>query len=155
MRFNTILILFLVVSCILFACNGDSDDPGTITVTLVDYGAVAFDPTSTTVTISSDSIEYEQEQSGTIINQWSEQIESSDYESVRQIVEDYNLVQMTDLTLEEGQDACIGWEGMTITIDDNDSSHSFEIQGSVCRIYWPEGVLALVDLKDALVAEYR
>jgi hypothetical protein len=159
MRFNNIWILFLVGSCILFACNGNSDHSNNIpepVVIFVNNGAVVPDPISTTVTISSDSIEYETEQSGTIIEQWSEQIESSDYESVQQIIDDYDLLQMNDVTLEEGQEPCSGWEGMTITIDEADSSHSFDIMGAVCsREQWPEGVRELVDLRDELVAKYE
>jgi hypothetical protein len=159
MRFNMIWILSLVGSFILFACNGDSDDSNNISesqVTFVDNGAVVSDPISTTIIISSDSIEYSTSQSGTIIGQWSKQIQSSDYDSVQQIIDDYDLLQADNITLDEGQTPCEGWGGMTITIDQDDSSHSLDISGGVCsREQWPEGIRALVDLKDVLVAKYQ
>jgi hypothetical protein len=43
---------------------------------------------------------------------------------------------------------------ISITETDNDASntHSFEIMGDVCADDWPEGVRALLDPKDQIVA---
>ena len=153
-------LLFLI--CVSFGCNHGSDDTNNseLVVKFVDNGIVYPESISTTVVISSKLIEYEESQSDTIIEEWSEGIETSDFDSVKQVVSDYNLVQMEDIILAEGQEPCSGWKGMTISITETDNeasnTHSFEIMGSVCeRDKWPAGVRALVDLKDELVDKYQ
>jgi len=158
-RFNNIYIVSMISLWVIFSCGGNSDNssnpPGT-EVTLIDHGASVLDPISTTVTINPESIEYETEQSDTIIEEWSESIESADYESAQKIVDDYKLLQMNDVTLAGGQGPCTGWQGMTIMISNTTGSHSFDIPGAVCSPeQWPEGVHELVDLRDKLVDKYQ
>jgi hypothetical protein len=63
---------------------------------------------------------------------------------------------MEDVTLGEGDTPCEGWGGMTISIDDDGSIHSFDISGTVCSSdQWPEGVRELVALRDELIAKYE
>jgi hypothetical protein len=159
MKLNYLCIVLLLGLCILFGCNKNSDDSSNIPitqVTFVDKGAVVPDPISTTVIIKSDSIEYLSTQSGNIINQWSKQIQSSEFNSVQQLIDNYNLFYSDDITLGNGQSPCEGWQGMTITMDGTDSSHTINIMGDVCaREQWSEGVHALFDLKDELVTKYQ
>jgi hypothetical protein len=129
-------------------------------VKFVDNGIVYPESISTTVIISSELIECEESQTDTIIEEWSKVIDTSEFDSVKQVVNDYNLVQMEDVILAEGQEPCSGWKGMTIKITETDNeasnTNSFEIMGSVCkRDEWPVGVRALVDLKDELVDKYQ
>lgn len=161
MRYKRIWMLVMIGSFALFACNGNNDDSGAsdgvgeVVVEFIDHGAVLPDPVSTTVTIDSDSIEYETEQSGEIVEQWSGTIDAEEYESLQLIIDDYNLLEMEDVTPEEG-DICDGWGGMRISIDNDGSIYSFGIAGTVCsRDQWPEGVRALVDLRDELLVKYE
>lgn len=180
MKLNYLCIVLLLGLCVLFGCNehfGDSHNLPITQVTFVDKGGAVLDPISITVIIKSDSIEYSRSQSGNIIEQWTKQIQHAEFNSVRQIIDYYNLFNRDDLTdyeqppCEDGQNVvdpllgisiceplpyCTGWRGMTITMDRIDSSHTFDINGSLCvRELWPEGIRALVDLKDELVVKYK
>ena len=182
MKIKYFCLILLLGACLLFSCIGinDEDNCSDIPirqVTFVDKGGAVLDPISTTVIIKSDFMEYIRSQSGNIIEQWTKQIQPFEFNSVRQIIDNYNLFYRDDLTdyeqppCEDGQNIvdpllgisvcdplpyCTGWRGMTITINRIDCSHTFDISGSLCvRELWPEGILALVDLKDELVAKYQ
>ena len=165
MRLHYLWLVLLVGVCILFGCNDNSDDSNSesIPVTQVtftqrlDIGPDIF----TTVTITPNSIEYVRTESGNITRQWSKQIEVSDFNSIQKIINDYNIFQSDNITLDTIATSdiiaeCIGVGDTTITINRiDDSSHTFDISGVVYPEYWPEGVRALVELKGELVAKYQ
>jgi hypothetical protein len=151
MRLKYLCIALLFGSCIFFGCKNVAETQ----VTIVDKGAVVPIPISTKVKITSHSIKYVSSQFEIITALWVRQIDPSDYNSVRNLIDGYNLLEMNDIILAEGQMPCDGWRGMTITIDEAGNSHSFDIEGVACRDQWPEGVRALVDLKDELVEKYQ
>lgn len=182
MKIKYFCLIFLLGACLLFGCSGINDEDSCSNipirqVTFVDKGGAVLDPISTTVIIKSDSIEYLRSQAGIIIEQWSKPIQLSEFYAVRRIIVQYHLMGRGDLEdyeqppCEEEQTIadpafgisicgplpyCAGWRGMAITIDRIDSSHTFDINGSLCvRGLWPEGVRALVDLEDELVAKYQ
>ena len=162
MRLNYLFVVLLLVAGFLLSCNehsDDSKDSSTIPVSeviFVDKGAVVPNPVSTAVTITPNSIEYVKSQSNTVIEEWSNPIEASDFDSVQEIIDVYDLFNGTDITLAEGQMPCAGWQGMTVTLVGADTSHTINIPGSVCsRDQWSEGVRALVELKEDLVEKYH
>jgi hypothetical protein len=161
MRLNYLWMALLIGVCILCGCGSDDSavNPESIPVskvTFLDKGPIVPDTVTVTVAIKLDSIEYISQNSGGIINQWSKKIELSDFMSVQQIINQYKLFQSDDVTLPDGAMPCTGWSGMMITIDSYNSSHSFDIAGAVCsKTQWPEGVQALVNLKDELIAKYE
>ncbi|MBN1665293.1 MAG: hypothetical protein JW943_16990 [Deltaproteobacteria bacterium] len=157
MKLKQLGVIFLLGVCVLLGCN-TSDDPVHVSVTqvtFVDNGAVVPNPVVTTVTIKPDSIEYARSQSGAVIEQWSKQIESSDFDSLRQPIDVYGLFESADVTLAEGQFPMVGWRGMTITISRTDGSHTITISGSVSRTQWPQGIQELVNIKDELLEKYQ
>lgn len=153
------MFMLLGLCVIVLGCNDNSDYSSTIPVSqvsFVDYGAVVPNPISTTVTISPNSIVYTSTQSGNIIEQWSNQIEAADFDSIQQIINEYSLFYSNDITLASGQEPCEGSGGMTISMNGVDISHTINIAGTVCsRDQWPEGIHSLVDLKDSLVEKYH
>jgi hypothetical protein len=162
MRLNYFFAALLLLAGILVGCNDHSDDSkdsNTIPVSevsFVDKGAVVPNPVSTTDTITPDSIEYVKSQSNTIIEEWSKPIESSDFDSVQRIINEYDLFNGSDIILAEGQMPCAGWQGMTVTLVGTNTTHTINIPGSVCsRDRWTEGVRALVELKEDLVEKYH
>lgn len=162
MKLNYLFVALLLVAGFLLSCNDHSDDSSDSNnisvseVSFVDKGAVVPDPVSTTVTIRPDSIEYVKSQSNTVIEEWSNQIEASDFDLVQQTIDQYDLFNSNDITLSEVQMPCLGWKGMAITLIGPNTTHAINISGSVCsRDQWSEGVHALVDLKDDLVEKYH
>ncbi|MGB5218111.1 MAG: hypothetical protein WBN66_07415 [Smithella sp.] len=162
MRLNYLFVALLLIAGIFVGCNDHSDDSkdsNTIPVSevsFVDKGAVVPNPVSLTVTITPDSIEYVKSQTNTVIEEWSNPIEASDFDSVQRIIDVYDLFNGSDITLAEGQIPCTGWQGMTVTLVGADTTHTINIPGSVCsRDQWSEGVRALVELKDDLVEKYH
>ena len=162
MRSKYLFAALLIMAGVLLSCNDNSDDSkdsNTVPVSevrFVDKGAVVSNPVSTTVTIKPDSIEYAQSQSNTVIEAWSNQIEASDFDSVQQIIDVYDLFNGSDITLAEGQMPCLGWQGMTVALVGTNTTHTINIPGSVCsRDQWSEGVRALVELKEDLVEKYH
>ena len=155
------MALHLVASIIL-SCNDHSDDSNDSNnipvseVSFVDKGAVVPNPVSTTVTITPDSIEYVKSQTNTIIEEWSNPIEASDFDSAQRIINEYDLFNGSDITLTEGQMPCAGWQGMTVMLVGTNTTHTINIPGSVCsRDQWSEGIRALVELKEDLVEKYH
>ena len=148
------LLFFTAVSC-LFGCgsNNNSDAGGQV-VAFVDKGAVVPYPTTTAVVIGPNTIKKTESQSGKVFGEWTKQISFADYTSMRKMVADNHIAANGDVTLAPGQQACSGWSGMTISIEDGNNAHHFDISGLVCDNQWPEGVRSLVSLRDSLVAKY-
>ena len=160
MRLAQRCLLSLVVLPFLFGCGGGSEHSNDVAVTRVTsvyHGAVVPDPVSTTTMITADTITYSEEQSGQVIRDWPNRIESPDFLSVQKVISDHNLFESTDVFPAPGQDLCVGSTGMTITIEKGENAHTFGISGIVmCRPeQWPEGVLELVDLLYTLFAKYQ
>ncbi len=161
MKVNYFAFMLMLGACLLLGCDDDSDDPDpevmTIDgVTFLDKGAVVPEPVTTTVIMTSGAIEHVSYQSGKVIDRWSQEIESSDFDSIEKIIQDYNLFQRGDVEPGEGQEPCVGWDGMTVTINGSGSAHSFDISGNACYDdQWPDGVRVLIDRKEELVEKYQ
>lgn len=155
-QFRKVFLAVVVMICFI-GCGSDNENgtTGIQGVTIVDKGAVVPNPISTTVSIDSSSIKYSQSQSDQIINGWSKKIQFADYTSVRKVISD-NKLYMNDNVLPTDQFPCMGSHGMTISIEKDNSVHSFDIAGGIyCnRNKWPSGVRDLVNLKDTLVDKY-
>jgi hypothetical protein len=151
------VLALIVFSCFL-GCGSNSNNTvtGIQGVTFIDKGAVVPNPITTTVSINSNSINYSQTQPGSIISEWSKQIQFSEYTSVRKVISDNKLYESGNV-LPSGQSTCIGTRGMTIIITKDNIVHPFDIDGGIfCdKTQWPVGVRNLVNLEDALVAKYK
>jgi len=158
MKLNYLYIALFLGASISFGCKHYCDDMPVSQVTFVDKGGVYPGFVTTKVIISPDSIEHIiVSENGTIDEQWSQQIQSSDFDVLQQIIDEHDLFCADDITLRKWQSACTGWQGMTITIRATDnSSHAIDIEGAICiKEQWPAGVRELVELEDALVEKYQ
>ena len=164
MRLRYLWLVLLIGMSVPYGCGSqDGDYSGGIfldRLTILNKGVSTLYPTTVTVTITPCSIEYiSQNASVGVISQWSRKIDPADYLVVQQIINQYQLYQSSDVTLPDGVLGCIGPYGMTITIESfgDTLSHAFDIAGNaMCnRSAWPEGVQALINLQDNLVAKYQ
>jgi|GEM_PF-2913248 len=148
-------LLFITAVTCLFGCgsNNNSDAGGQV-VSFVDKGGVVPYPTTTAIVIGPNTIKKTESQSGKAFGEWTKQISFADYTSIRKVIADNNIAENGDVTLAPGQQSCVGWSGMTISIEDGNNAHHFDISGLVCDNQWPEGVRNLVSLRDSLVAKY-
>jgi len=144
------LALFLITGC-----SGYSDnhiDAEVLSVAVSNKGAVTPNPISTTAVIKSDAIEFSKIQSGQVIEKWIKKAQPTNLASLQSKISQFNLFNASDITLQPGQQACTGWQGMTIVMGISDSEHTLNVDGSVCdRTQWPEGIRELVNLHDSLV----
>ena len=130
-------------------------------VTFTDFGITIPNPTTTTVEfwdwgMEGFELSYSEAQSVGITESWYAPIDLSEFSELQQIILENNLMQQTDVILEDGMEPCAGWLGMEITIALSDeSSHVFLISPQVCfREDWPAPVRDLVLLRDRLVEKY-
>lgn len=155
MKCNKLLSSFLLLMLVT-GCGGKSDDrsdAGIVSIAVVDKGAVAPNSTSIKTVIKADSIEYSRIISGQAVEKWEKKIAPTELRYLQSRITAYSLLNAPDVTPQAGQVTCAGWGGMTITMEKSDSAHTLDIDGSVCdRAFWPEGIRALVDLHDSLVA---
>lgn len=162
MRLRYLLLVLLAGVCFLNGCGTDestvySDSILLSKVTILHKGYTVLYPTTTTVTITPDAIEYVQVNSKDgIVGQWSEAISFSDYLLVQHIINQYRLYSADNVTSES---FCTGNAGMTVTIESYTGTppHSFNIPGNaMCdRAAWPKGVQALINLEENLIAKYE
>lgn len=156
MKRNLLFVLAVVALSCFNGCGSSNESTEIQGVTFVNKGSVAPHAVSTTVTIDSQNIKYQDSQAGQPVSGWSRQIQFADYTSMQRVVTNYNLLERGNVTLPPGQPICVGGSGMTVTITTNKIIHSFDINADVMcdRSIWPEGVRNLVALEEVLVNKY-
>jgi hypothetical protein len=158
-RSRMLALATVALSCCQGCGNGNGNDNQTSDlqrVTFVNKGAVASAPVIRTVAIDRQTISYWDTQAGQPISSWSRQVKFADYSSIQRTVKEYNLLEAGNVTLPVGHQGCVGASGMTITMTTGSKVYSFDISAEVScnRNLWPEGVRNLVNLEDALIAQY-
>lgn len=162
MKFTKWCVVLLFVLAVLIGCNEnsklDSEDVSSSdypNVVFINRGAVVPDPVVSTVTIDPFAITYNDSQSGNIINYWFKPLLEDEFDSLKELIERYDLLNADDVTLADGQEPMCGWQGMTIIIFLNDDVHSIDICGEVNQEQWPKGIKALIALKDQIYEKYK
>jgi len=156
-RYRMLALAVIALSCCQGCGNGNDNQSSDLQrVTFVNKGAVVPAPVIRTVAIDRQTISYSDTQAGQPISSWSRQVQFADYSSIQRTVKEYNLLEARNVTLPVGHQGCVGARGMTITMATGSKVHSFDISADVwCnRDLWPEGIRNLVNLEDALIAEY-
>ena len=134
-------------------------------VTIIDNGPVILNPITTTISFAYSSISSTQEQydftaeQWSVVDQWSTEMNTSDYFDLQDIVQNNALVEQGDVVLPGGYPVCAGSGSIHISITEADNSiHEFDISGQV-RCYrdtlWPAGVVDLVTIEENLVGTYE
>jgi hypothetical protein len=143
------------------ACN-QSTTPGPLEniswVTFLDRGAVVPDPTRTLVVVSQDSISLVTYRTADTMAVWSASLANGDFAHVVSIIQDNNLIGMSDPTLPAGMTGCVGHQGMSIVFKVTSRLDTLNISGLLwcteLRAYWPPGLLSLVTYETDLVDKY-
>ena len=149
------IIVFLVV--ILGSCKKSTPtEPVTPAsyISFLYYGAVVPQPTSILVTIEPEDIKYVSSKNGVQLSSWSTKIQNSEYSHFISIIDNNKLIGAPDPI---GGRQCVGSEGMSIFIKENNIVDTINISGLyMCdKSCWHSGLDSLVAFQDSLVNKYK
>jgi hypothetical protein len=111
--------IFMVFAvCIFHGCGSTSDSPTeakVTSVTFVNKGSVSPNSSSTTVVLNAKSLEHLTSQAEQVTEKWVRRLKTADFIPMQNSAS--ALFDAPDVTLRSGQTSCVGWQGMTIIIE--------------------------------------
>lgn len=153
--------LLVSVALVISACN----DTGTLppesadSIVFFDKGAVVPHPLQTWVRLDQSSISFMSLRDSNIVEHWFAAISRQEFFALTAIINDNDLMHAADPVLPQGEEGCVGSQGMAIVITLGGRAHEIHISGGLrCAFYepvWPAGLSVLLESEKSLVSKYR